>query len=132
MKGQKLLNNTLKVNAGFSLLSGLDFIFFDRNIGRIISGGDFESIAPIGYMLIGFALLVLIVSMLKNVNIYLVGAIIVMDAIWVMGSGFLIATNSTIFTTIGLFLIALIAGVIALFAFIQTLGLTKYLRSKIV
>lgn len=130
MNGQKLLNNTLKVNAIFSFLSGIDFIFFDKSIGRILSGGDFESLAPTGIMLIGFAVFVFVVSMMKKVSKYLVGAIIIMDILWVVGSAFIIATSSAIFTTIGLFLIALVAGIIAIFASLQTLGLTKHLRNQ--
>lgn len=130
MNGQKLLNNTLKVNAGFSLLSGLDFIFFDKSIGRILSGGDFESLAPTGIMLIGFSIFVFIVSMMKKVNKYLVGVIIAMDALWVFGSAFIIATSYAMFTGLGLFLIALVALIIAVFASLQTLGLTKHLRNQ--
>ncbi len=129
MKGQKLLNNTLKVNAAFSLFSGIDFIFFDKRIGRILSGGDFESLAPTGFILIGFAIFVLIVSMLKRVNKYLVGAIIAMDVLWVIGSTFVIAMGFATFTTIGLLLIPIVAVIIALFAFLQTKGLRTHLQS---
>ncbi len=130
MDGQKLLNNTLKVNAGFSLLSGMDFIIFDKSIGRILSGGDFESLAPTGIMLICFAVFVFAVSMMKKVNKYLVGTIILMDSFWVFGSAFIIATSSAMFTGMGIGLIALVALIIAVFASIQTLGLVKYLRTQ--
>jgi hypothetical protein len=130
MNGQKLLNNTLRVNAGFSLLSGIDFIFFDKSIGRILSGGDFESLAPMGFMLIGFAVFVFGVSLMKNVNKYLVGAIIIMDAFWVFGSMVLVTLSSAFFTSLGLILILVIALVIAVFASLQTLGLTKHLQAE--
>ncbi len=130
MDGQKLLNNTLKVNAGFSLLSGVDFILFDKGIGRVLSGGDFESLMPMGLMLLGFAIFVFIVSMLKNVNRYLVGGIIVMDVLWVFGSVLLIATSSSVFTTIGIILITFVAVIIGVFAYFQTKGLRLYLGSQ--
>ena len=53
-----------------------------------------------------------------------------MDAMWVIGSAFLIATSSAIFTTIGLVLISAIALIIAIFASLQTLGLTKHLKNQ--
>lgn len=130
MNGQKLLNNTLTVNAAFSLFSGIDLIFFDKSIGRLLSGGDFESLAPAGFMLVGFAAFVFIVSMLKEVNKYLVGSIIVMDILWVVGSAFIIASSASVFTTFGLLAIALVAAIIALFAYFQTMGLRSHLKNQ--
>ena len=129
MNGQKLLNNTLKINAGFSFLSGLDFILFDKPISGFIYARDPESLAPMGAMLIGFAVFVFIVSTLSKVNKYLVGAIIAMDALWVVGSVALIAFGFSIFTTLGLFLIALVAAIIGVFAFLQTKGLRLHQRA---
>ena len=130
MKGQKLLNNTLRVNAVFSLFSGIDFILFDRSIMSILSGKDLGSLAPTGFMLIGFAVFVFAVSMMKNVNKYLVGAIIAMDALWVLGSILLVVAGSAMFTAIGIFLILLIAAFIATFATLQSLGLVKHLKNR--
>lgn len=130
MKGQKLLNNTLKINALFSMLSGIDFIIFDKSIAGILSEKDLGSLMPMGILLIVFSIFVFAVSMMKNVNKYLVGAIIAMDSMWVIGSVFLLVAGATIFTTGGLILIAVIAFIIALFAFFQTLGLTRHLKSQ--
>lgn len=131
MNGQKLLNNTLRVNAVFSLLSGIDLVLFDRTIMSILSGKDLGTLAPTGIMLIGFAVFVFIVSIRKNVNKYLVGAIIAMDAMWVLGSIFLVAASSAMFTATGIFLILFIAAIIGLFASLQSIGLRKYLKTKI-
>lgn len=130
MNGQKLLNSTLRVNAVFSLFSGLDFILFDRMIVGVLSGKDLGSLAPVGIMLIGFSAFVFAVSMLKKVNKYLVGAIILMDAMWVFGSAFLVVSSPAMFTNIGLVLILAIALIIGVFAFLQTLGLTKHLKTQ--
>lgn len=130
MNGQKLLNNTLRVNAVFSLFSGIDFILFDRSIMSILSGKDLGSLAPTGFMLIGFAIFVFAVSLMKNVNKFLVGAIIAMDTLWVLGSVFLVAANPTMFTAMGIFLILLIAAIIATFATLQSFGLFKHLKSR--
>lgn len=130
MNGHKLLNTTLKLNAAFSFLCGLDFILFDKPISAILFGKDLGSIAPMGIMLIGFAIYVFIVSILRNVNKYLVGSIILMDAFWVLGSGLLVATSSALFTTPGLLLVSLVALIIAAFAFFQTKGLRMHLNNQ--
>ena len=130
MKGKRLLNNTLRINAIFSLVSGLDFIFFNKTIAQVLSGEELGSFVPVGAMLIGFSIFVFAVSMLSSVNKYLVSAIIAMDVLWVIGSGFIIALGFSTFTTIGLLLIATVAAVIALFAFLQTRGLTLHLKHR--
>jgi hypothetical protein len=130
MNGQKLLNNTLRINAIFSLLSGIDFIVFDRTITGIVTGRDLRLLAPTGIMLIGFAVFVFIISMMKEVNKYLVGTIIAMDALWVIGSLLIVGFGFTALTTNGLFLILLIALVIALLASFQTVGLKRHLQTQ--
>ncbi len=131
MNGQKLLNNTLRINAVFSMFSGIDIILFDRSLMSILSGKDLGSLAPMGIMLIGFAVFVFFVSMLRKVNKYLVGAIILMDSFWVLGSILLVITNLTTLTAIGVFLILSVALVIGLFAFLQGIGLLKHLKTQI-
>ena len=126
MNGQKLLNNTLKVNAGFSFLSGLDFILFDKPISGFVYATDPESLAPMGFMLIVFAIFVFAVSMMRNVNKYLVGSIIFMDTLWVIGSGLLIATSSAVFSGPGIVAILSVALIIATFALLQGMGLRMY------
>ncbi len=130
MNGQKLMNNTLKINAGFSFLSGIDFLVFDQTITQILAGDKIGSLVPIGVMLIGFAIFVFTVSILGNVNKYLVGAIIAMDTMWVIGSIVLLVFGYAIFTTIGLFLISLVAIFIAAFAYFQAKGLHLHLNRQ--
>lgn len=129
MNGQKLLNNTLKINAVFSLISGLDFIIFDKTIAGILSEKDMGSLMPTGISLIVFAIFVFAVSQMKKINRWLVGAIILMDSLWVIGSVFLLIAGANIFSITGLILIAVIAVIISIFAVFQILGLTRYLKS---
>ncbi|NNE66120.1 MAG: hypothetical protein HKN33_06095 [Pyrinomonadaceae bacterium] len=129
MKGQQLLNTTLKINALFSLISGLDFIFFDQTIVRVLTDDKLVSILPTGVMLIAFAAFVFLVSMKKTVNKYLVGAIITMDLLWVFGSFVLVASGHEILTTIGKITTVAIALIIGVFAYFQTKGLWRHLSS---
>lgn len=110
------------------MLSGLDFIFFDRKIMGILSENNLGSLMPLGTMLIGFSIFVFVVSMMKDVNKYLVGSIILMDILWVVGTAFLIAIGAAFFTQIGLVLIGGIAVIVATFAFFQTVGLYRHLK----
>ena len=130
MNGQILMNKTLRINAGFSFLSGIDFLLFDQTIAQILAGSKIGSLAPMGLMLIGFSVFVFAVSMLRDVNKYLVGAIIAMDTMWVIGSIVLLAFGYAIFTTIGLLLIGLVAIIIAAFAYFQTKGLRLHLNRQ--
>ena len=129
MTGKAILNTTLRVNAAFSLLSGVDMIVFDRSLVEMFAGYDAGSIMPTGVMLIVFSVFVFSVSMLREVNKYLVGAIIAMDVLWVAGSAVLLVAASTSLTAIGIFAVAAVAFIIALFAVLQTVGLRMHLRS---
>jgi hypothetical protein len=129
MTGQQLLNTTLKVNALFSFVSGLDFVFFDRTIVRVITDDKLASILPTGVMLIGFAVFVFFVSRMKKVNKFLVGSIIVMDLMWVLGSFALVFSGNEILTSIGRVSVVAVALVIAAFAYFQTKGLRQHLVS---
>ena len=131
MSGRKLLNNTLRVNALFSMLSGLDLIFFDKTIAQLLSGEELGSFVPVGAMLIAFSIFVFSVSMLASVNKYLVSAIIAMDVLWVIGSAFIIAMGFAALSTIGIFLIATVAFIIALFAFLQLRGLRTHMKQQL-
>lgn len=130
MNGQQLLNTTLKINALFSMISGLDFVFFDSAIVRIIMDDKLVSILPTGVMLIAFAVFVFLVSKMKTVNRYLVGAIIGMDILWVLGSFALVMSGNEILTAIGRISVVTVAIVIAGFAFFQTKGLRMHLQSS--
>ncbi len=129
MNGRKLLNYTLRINAAFSFLPGLGFILFDQNIADILSSKGLGTLTPTGISLIIFSVFVFFVSMMKNVNKYLVGTIITMDILWVIGSLFLIVFSGSIFTTVGLGLISIIAIIIALFAFLQISGLRNHQKT---
>lgn len=129
MTGQILLNRTLRVNAAFSLISGFDFMIFDRPIVMFLTGDHHASVFSLGLMLIGFAVFVFAVSLMKQVNKYLVGLIIALDTLWVIASaGFVVVHNGQL-TGIGQAFIVLVAIVIAAFAFFQSKGLRQHLAS---
>ena len=129
MNGNQLLNNTLRVNALFSFLSGLDFILCDRAIMDIVTGKSGGGLWPTGAMLIGFSIFVFWVSRLKNVNKYLVGSIIAMDITWIVGSATIVIALGSLLTGIGYFLIVFVAAIIGMFAYFQTKGLRRHLAA---
>jgi hypothetical protein len=128
MKNQ-LLNNTLRVNALFSFLSGLDFILFDRAIMGLVTVKSGGGLWPTGVMLIGFSIFVFWVSLLKDVNKYLVGSIIAMDITWIVGSATIVIALGSFLTGIGYFLIVFVAAIIGMFAYFQTKGLLQHLAA---
>lgn len=129
MSGQKLLNTTLRINALFSLFAGIDLVVFDSTIVNVLTGDNLISILPTGVMLIAFSIFVFTVSILRRVNKYLVGSIIVMDAMWVVGSVALVFSGNEILTLAGQAAVISVALVIASFACFQAMGLRRHLQS---
>ncbi|MCU0240161.1 MAG: hypothetical protein MUC29_12030 [Pyrinomonadaceae bacterium] len=80
-------------------------------------------------MLVVFSIFVFTVSRMKEVNRYLVGSIILMDSMWVIGSILLITFGASLFTQIGLLLIGTVAVIIGVFAYLQSFGLIRHLRT---
>lgn len=124
MKGEKLLRTTLFVNAGFSFLSGIDFIFFDTQISGFVLSNPSIGVLSVGVSLLFFATFVFWVASAKTLKKNLVIAIILMDISWVISSLALVGLTGSI-TFYGKFVVIGIAAVIFAFAFFQAKGLRE-------
>lgn len=120
----RLLQTTLKANAIFSLLSGLEFFIFKQNVSQFLGWSQNFFIAVIGAGLIGFALFVWQVAISPKVKPAQVKAIIAADIIWVLFSIILIAIPDSL-SFAGKWGAAIVADIVALFAVLQLVGLRR-------
>lgn len=126
----RLLRRALKLNAGFSALSGMALIVAFAPLGRLI-GVEL----PWLYVPLGFALLLFALGLLRNarrpeINRTEARLAVFMDVAWVVGSAALLLLPGLPLTGAGRWLIALVADVVALFALLQWLGLRRLARER--
>ncbi|MGP1397674.1 MAG: SRPBCC family protein [Inquilinaceae bacterium] len=119
----------LKLNSQFSTLTGLVLLLAAGTVAPILFADPVDWAAPglrgLGVGLLGFAALVYGLSKYKFVSRAMVNEIVVLDALWVIGSVVLVAFFGQIFTTNGTIVVAAVGGVVAFFAISQFLSAAK-------
>ena len=117
-----LLRRTLQANMLFSALSGTLFIADARPIGQLV-GIDIPWLyAVIGVGLLGYAVMLYSAARAEPINPQAAMAFVVMDALWVVGSVVLIEVAWPQLTTAGVWAIAIVADIVAVFAVAQFVG----------
>lgn len=127
MKGLSLLPLTLHINGITSLVTGLALVFFESGFQQLMDISF--PFAIIGVGLVVFAIFVLVVAKRKPVVPALVWVIIALDVLWVTGSVEVILMDTGI-TSIGNWMIGIIALVVADFAIFQFIGLRNILQAS--
>lgn len=120
-----LLRNTLRVNALFSLLSGVVFVLAAQSMSRWLGLPYPTAFIVVGIGLLPFAFLVYRTFRQAPVNASLAMVIIVMDVGWVVLSWILLGVAWSQLTTVGRWFVVIQADVIALFALLQWIGLRR-------
>lgn len=121
----KPLRNTLRLNALVtSLFIGLLFIF-KNSLAEMIGGINTTFLTYTAYLLIVFVALVLYTSEQKQLNIKLATLITYLDKAWVLASILLLVLASSWLSTTGMIAIALVALVVALFAYYEEKGIKQ-------
>lgn len=121
------LQKALTTNAIFSSCSGLIMLFFRTPLAQL-----FGLEAALPFLIIGIALLIFAFSILVEIKWQrpkLVYNIIVQDLLWVLGSIILLLWQPFGISTTGNILIAIVAGVVLIFAVWQYQALLQ-LTSK--
>ena len=126
---ETLLRNTLKSNAIFSFISGLLLAIFSSGIGQFMQVAMPGILMYIGIGLIFFAGLVFFNGFKTAIDQNQVKFIILQDWIWVAGSLIIIIANPFSISLKGNLLIGFVAGVVAVFAMLQTKGL-RHINQK--
>ncbi len=117
----RLLQRGLLANAVFSALSGLSIIFLFRQATTFLGWVSPWFIIVIGLGLVGFSVVVARASFTLNTQI--IKYIILMDIAWVLGSVLLLMTPWV--SPIAKWVIAGLAIIVAIFAFLQSWGLQR-------
>ncbi len=118
-----VLRRVLVCNAAFSLISGLCFLVFAERVVDLLGIAEPWMIRCIGAGLGVFALEVLMQSLRKQLSRHRIAFICLQDFLWVLGSLVLMfAFRRQIFGS-GHLTIAIVAIVVAVFAWLQFRGL---------
>ena len=121
------IKTTLTTNAVSSGFTGIALMIFNRFVATIFEVNTTLPFLSTGIFLVAFSIMVLSVAFQKRISTGGVRLIIALDAIWVVGSLLLIVAGSHLISMIGLFLIAAVAGWVALMIVLQVKGLQKLL-----
>ena len=125
---QQLLKRALFFNAGFSLLSGIDFLLF---ADALASGLGVPAVAlrVTGALLVVFALGLLLNARRTPINLKEARIAVASDWLWVAGSALLVALQPIPLTTLGVGVVlgvaAVVAAVVAAFAIAQAAGIRR-------
>ncbi len=119
----------LKLNSQFSTLNGIVLLIAAGFVAPTLFTNPAEwaalGLRGLGIGLLGFAAFVYALSRNKFVSRAMVNEIVVLDALWVVGSVLLITSWGEIFTTNGIVIVTFVAMVVAFFAISQFVTATK-------
>lgn len=117
----RLLKTSLLANAIFSALSGLSFIILSRQATTFLGWSSPWLIIVIGIGLLGFS--VVVARAAFTLNTETIKHIIIMDILWVVTSAILLLTPWI--SLASKWVVADLALIVAIFVFLQSLGLQK-------
>lgn len=124
MEYLKKLRNTLKVNATFSLLCGLDAIIFDSKLASLMGVPTSSIFIYIGSILALFGGMVFYYAAQQVINVSAIKFIILQDWLWVLGSVVILVLQLFELSFSGYELIFILAVIVGLMAILQM----RYLR----
>lgn len=119
----------LKLNSQFSALNGAALLVAAGLIAPILIANPVDwaalGLRGLGLGLLGFALVLFMLSKNKFVSRSAVNEIVLLDALWVLGSVVLIAFFGDILTANGIIVVTIVAMVVAFFAIAQFAAAAK-------
>jgi len=121
----QLLRTVLRLNALFSFVSGLAFLFAAGPMGQFIGVEALLALRILGISLLPFAAFVYWVTTSAAIRPSHARIIITLDVLWVIGSLILLLGSWLPLTTAGKWFVFLQADAVATFAILQTIGLRR-------
>ncbi len=119
----------LKLNSQFSALNGTALMLAPALIAPILFSNPIEwaalGLRGLGFGLLCFALFLYLLSKNKFVSRSMVNEVVVLDALWVVGSVVLVAFFASLFTTHGIIVVSVVALVVAFLAVAQFAAAAK-------
>ena len=123
-----LLRKALMGNALFSILSGLIILFAQRWVLRILGLSHNLSLVILAIALIVFATTLVINARRQPMKLSDAWVAVSMDLIWVVGSSVLIFVVP--FSTVGKWVVGLVAELVLAFAVLQFVGIRRIQKSE--
>lgn len=121
----QLLTLALRGNGVFSLISGAAALLLASSVSTLLGLPSPVLIMVTGVILLGYAAALLFATSRGMVTPQLGWTAVVLDVLWVVGSGVLIFSGVLDMTPAGKWLIAILADIVLLFAVLQTIGLRR-------
>lgn len=122
-----LLRRALLGNALFSTLSAMTILLAPRWVLRLLGLSQSLSLSVLGFSLIAFAVALVINARRPQVKTSDAWAAVIMDVVWVLGSGALLFLVP--FSTSGKWVVVLVADLVLIFAILQFAGIRKIQKS---
>ncbi len=119
----RLLRNSLRANAAFSLASGATFVVASEPLARFFGLPEAAAVSGLGLNLLVFAALLLLLAAPRAIRLWLAATVVAADLAWVLGSVGVILTGPL--STPGNGAVAAIACVVLLFAALQYAGIRR-------
>jgi hypothetical protein len=125
-----LLRNALRVNAGFSLVSGLALMIAPANAADLVGYDNTGLFRAVGAGLVAFSLLVAFAGRRARLRPLEVLLISIADFAWVLGSLGLLLLFPESFSLPGFGLLSGVAAVVAIFGVAQLAGMRRWLKER--
>ena len=120
-----LLRNTLRANAVFSEISGLVFLLFAGRLSALIGIQPPLVFTVMGAVVLGYGALLWLGTRQPEVSRTLAIFAIVADVLWVVDSAVVLLTGWLPLTTAGMWIVAILADIVLVFAILQFVGLRR-------
>ena len=125
----RLLRASLRGNAAFSSLCALISLAYAGPLAQTLGIPSPALLTALGVQLLAFAALLLVLASRPTIPLRLAWAVVAADVLWVVGTIPLVLgetlTRAGVWTAIG------IADVVAIFAFLQALGIRRASRATL-
>jgi hypothetical protein len=126
---QQLLRRALQVNASFSTISGLELVFAQRGVVRLLGLPETINLMALGIGLLVFAAILVFFSRKKPIKLLDAWIAVILDAAWVLGSYPLLFVVP--FSTSGKWVVGIVAEVVMVFALMQWLGIRRIRKGNV-
>ena len=120
-----LLRRAMRGNAVFSGVSGLTLTLFSSSLSTALGIPYPGILLATGIMLLIYAADLVWVTTSPTFDIRWGITAVVLDTIWVVGSGVLLATNLLPLTTMGWWVVAIAADIVLIFTIAQIVGIRR-------
>ena len=123
------LRNILIINAVSSGITGLILVIVPGFVANLFATSGTTAFVGVGIFLVAFAIVVFVASLQDPLRANAVSLIVALDTLWVLTSLAIIVLQLLNVSTLGYFLIGVVAAWVALMAYLQFNGKRQLLTN---